>query len=248
MKLTSRYEFRPRLGASLATLILLPVLLGLGFWQLDRAEQKQAMQAEFTASYNKPVLVLNDYQGRDDNAEQLRWRPVIISGRYTGAAYFLDNQVYRGEPGYRIYAPLKLSGSDDVVLVERDWQSLGSNRQQLPAIELPQREMHLQGRVVPTPATGIMLSEHRIQQMAEQRYRVQRIKPAELSNHSGTNLLPYVVRLDSARHAGDDRRAALNGFGSERHLGYAFQWFALAATLVIIYLSVNIKRRHQDHE
>lgn len=247
MKLTARYEFRPRLGASLATLILLPVLLGLGYWQLDRAAQKQAMQAEFTASYNKPALVLNDFQARDE-AAQLRWRPVIISGRYTGTAYFLDNQVYRGEPGYRVYAPLKLAGSDDVVLVERNWRPLGDGRQQLPEIDLPQGDMHLQGRVVPTPATGIMLGEHRIQQLAEQRYRVQRIKPVELANHSGRNLLPYVVRLDKARHAGDDRRAALNGFGSERHLGYAFQWFALAATLVIIYLCVNIKRRPQDHE
>ena len=247
MKLTDRYEFKPRLGASLATLILLPVLLGLGYWQLERAEQKRAIQAEFSASYNKSAVVLNDYQKRDEPGS-LRWRPVIISGRYTGSAYFLDNQVYRGEPGYRIYAPLKLSGSDDVVLVERDWQPLGDGRQRLPAIELPQGNMHLQGRVVPAPATGIMLGEHRIQRMTKQRYRVQRIKPAELASHSGTNLLPYVVRLDKAPHAGDDRRAALNGFGSERHVGYAFQWFALAVTLVIIYLSVNIKRRHQEHE
>ncbi len=247
MKLTSRYEFRPRLGPTLATLILLPILLGLGYWQLERAAQKQAMQAEFSASYNKPALLLNDYQARDE-AGQLRWRPAIISGQYTGTAYLLDNQVYRGEPGYRIYAPLKLSGSDDVVLVERDWLPLGRDRQQVPDIDLPQTKMHLQGRVVPRPATGIMLDEHRIQRLAEGRYRVQRIKPVELARHSGLNLLPYVVRLDSARHAGDDRRAALNGFGSERHLGYAFQWFALAATLVIIYLCVNIKRRHQDHE
>jgi len=247
MNLISRYEFRPGLGASLATLILLPVLLGLGFWQLERAAEKQAIQTEFSASYNKPAVVLNDFQARDE-AGQLRWRQVIISGQYTGTAYLLDNQVYRGEPGYRVYAPLKLSGSDDIVLVERDWRPLGRDRQQVPDIDLPQSEMHLQGRVVPTPATGIMLGEHRIQQMTEQRYRVQRIKPTELASHSGMNLLPYVVRLDNARHAGDDRRAALNGFGSERHLGYAFQWFALAVTLVIIYLCVNIKRRHQDHE
>lgn len=247
MKLTSRYEFRPRLAASLATLVLLPLLLGLGFWQLERAEQKQAMQAEFAASYNKPAVVLNDSDNRDD-AGALRWRAVIVSGRYTGDVYLLDNQVSQGEPGYRIYAPLKLSGGRDAVLVERDWRALGRDRQQVPVIDLPQQQVHLRGRIVPAPATGIMLAEHRIEPLADQRYRVQRIKPAELAQHSGLKLMPYVVRLNEARPAGDDRETALPGFGSERHLGYAFQWFALAATLLIIYLCVNIKRRQRHHE
>ena len=247
MKISPRHEFRPRLWPTLATLVLLPLLLGLGFWQLDRASQKADLQEEFSERYSSPAVVLNDVDNRRD-ADALRWRPVIISGRYAENSYLLDNQVYRGEPGYRLYTPLRLSDTQSAVLVERDWLALGGTRNHVPAFTTPADKQHMRGRIVPAPATGIMLAEHSIEELAEDRFRVQRIRPAELAEHSGIDLLPYIVRLDQARHAGDDRRAALQGFGRERHLGYAFQWFALAATLLIIYLCVNIKRRRQNNE
>lgn len=224
--------------------MLFPLLLGLGFWQLERAAEKAAMQADFSASYNKPAVVLNDLDNRRD-AEALHWRPVIISGEYTGNSYLLDNQVYRGEPGYRFYTPLELGGSGDAVLVERDWLAMGGNRNRPPETGTPAGRVHLRGRIVQPPATGIMLAEHRIERLADNLYRVQRIKPGELAEHGRLNLLPYVVRLDEARHAGDEQATGLQGFGRERHLGYAFQWFALAATLLIIYVCVNIKRREK---
>lgn len=242
MKLTRNYEFSPGLWPSLAALIVFPLLLGLGFWQLERAEQKAEMQAAFADRYNRPAVVLNKIAAPGDE-QALRWRRVIVSGKYADKHYLLDNQVYRGDPGYRLYTPLRLSGSSAAVLIERDWVAMGRDRQHVPAINTPADEVHLQGRIVPEPATGLMLAEHNIEHLGNGRYRVQRIRPVELEPSSGLDLLPYVVRLDEARHSGDDRTAALNGFGRERHLGYAFQWFALAGTLLIIYVSVNIKRR-----
>lgn len=247
MNISQRYRFSPGPWPTLATLLLLPLFLSLGFWQLDRAEQKARLQAEFSERYNSPTVVLNDVE-KLDSREALRWRPVIVSGSYAGNHYLLDNQVYRGEPGYRLYTPLRLSGTESAVLVERDWLAMGRDRRHVPEFTTPAGEQHLQGRIVPAPATGIMLAEHRVEQVADGRYRVQRIKPQELAAHGDIDLLPYIVRLDQARHSGDDQKAALQGFGRERHLGYAFQWFALAATLVIIYLCVNIKRRRQDNE
>ncbi len=243
----ARYEFRPGLWPSVVTVIVLPLLLSLGYWQLDRAEQKAAMQADFTARYNLPALSLNALPARD-KADELRWREVTLSGEYAANSYLLDNQVYAGETGYRLYTPLRLAGTGDAVLVERDWLPLGADRSHVPVVETPATRVELSGRVVPPPATGIMLGQHRIDKMASDRFRVQRIKPAELAQHSGIRLLPYVVRLPEAAHAEQDRKAALGGFGRERHLGYAFQWFALAVTLLVIYFWVNIKRRQTDNE
>ena len=35
-------------------------------------------------------------------------------------------------------------------------------------------------------------------------------------------------------------------FGPDRHIAYAVQWFALAATMLIVYLALNLKRRQPN--
>lgn len=237
-----RYQFRPGLWPSLITLAVLPLLISLGLWQLDRAGQKAAMQTEFQARYEQPPVLLNNSESLD-SIEALRWRAVNLRGRYAAQSYLLDNQVRAGRAGYRLYTPLKLSGHKRAVLIERDWLALGANRSSVPEFATPSGEVSLSGRVVTLPSTGILLAEHRLEPLAADLYRVQRIQPAELAAHSSLSLLPYVVRLDSANHAADDQAAALGGFGRERHLGYAFQWFALAVTLLLIYVFVNLKRK-----
>ncbi|TXI27412.1 MAG: SURF1 family protein, partial [Aquipseudomonas alcaligenes] len=41
--------FRPGWWPSIAVALLLPLLLGLGFWQLSRAEEKRTLLADFAA-------------------------------------------------------------------------------------------------------------------------------------------------------------------------------------------------------
>ena len=40
-------RFRPGLAPTLVVLALLPLLVWLGFWQLQRADEKRALLAEF---------------------------------------------------------------------------------------------------------------------------------------------------------------------------------------------------------
>lgn len=244
MKLAGDYEFRPALWPTLATLLVLPLLLALGFWQLDRAEQKAELQADFQARNQQPILILNRAADRDQ-AETWYWRRVRLRGEYLHRNYLLDNQTHAGTPGYRLYTPLRLANTDDVVLVERGWRPLGPDRRHVPEINTRQGTIEIEGRVAPPPAAGLMLAEHRIEQLAPGIFRLQRIEPAELAEHGGTVLLPYIVRQDETGRGQDDPALATEGFGRERHLGYAFQWFALAATLLVIYFCVNIRKRHQ---
>ncbi|MGD2032747.1 MAG: SURF1 family protein, partial [Gammaproteobacteria bacterium] len=55
-----------------------------------------------------------------------------------------------------------------------------------------------------------------------------------------------IVLLDASAEDGYLRNWAPTEFGPERHYGYALQWFALAATLVIIYVVLNVKRSGND--
>jgi len=49
------------------------------------------------------------------------------------------------------------------------------------------------------------------------------------------------VLLDPAAPDGYRRNWRPSDFGPERHIGYAFQWFALAVTLVILYLAWSFR-------
>ncbi len=44
-----RYRFRPGWITTLVFIVLLPVLIGLGFWQLERAGQKTELRDRYTA-------------------------------------------------------------------------------------------------------------------------------------------------------------------------------------------------------
>lgn len=237
-----RHEFKPGLWPSIATLLVFPLLLSLGFWQLDRAAEKAELQSIYDSRFQSQAIRLNTAIEPDD-ADVLHWRPVELSGHYEASTYLLDNQVRDQQPGYNIYTVLRLTGSDRAVLIDRGWLAGGLDRSLVPAIDVPDGEQELAGRIMPPPATGLLLGEHVIETVGAARYRVQRVDIDELREHGGKPLLPYVVRLAESGPGAYRIDEVMPGAGRERHLGYAFQWFALAATLLVIYLLVNLKKR-----
>src|SRR5690606_12915045 len=105
-----RYRFRPGLWPTLAVLLLLPLLLGLGFWQLDRAEQKRAWLAQLAAAAQQEAVNLNAVQPDYPAVAQRR---VEARGRYDAdRQLLLDNQIRAGRQGYLVLTPLRLAGSE----------------------------------------------------------------------------------------------------------------------------------------
>ncbi len=101
----TRRRFRPGLPATLFTAFFLPLLLVLGTWQLNRAEQKQALFDDFAAG-GAAVALDADSSGLDGLR---RYTPVAAGGRYLGERQFLlDNMVEDGQAGYRVLTPLLL--------------------------------------------------------------------------------------------------------------------------------------------
>jgi len=68
----------------------------------------------------------------------------------------------------------------------------------------------------------------------------------ELAQHLQRELAPVSVLLDAGAEDGYLRRWRPIEFGPDRHIGYAVQWFALALTLLIIYIVVNFRRSKDD--
>ena len=223
---------------TLAAAALFALLLWLGFWQLDRAREKEALHAAFLArSAASPV----DLLAAAGDAEEIVWRRARLHGRYDReATYLLDNQVHGGQAGYLVYNAFILDGDERRVLVSRGWVPAGADRARAPAIEIPAGERLLEGLAKPVPVTPV-LRETPAEPLAPGVLRVQQIDTAAFGAARGWELSSYEVRLDGSA-AGFVRDWPVPGSGRERHLGYAFQWFAMAAALFTIFVVLGFRR------
>ena len=236
-------QFKPGLWPTLATVALLALLIRLGFWQLQRADEKQELQQRYQAQVDADPVDLGQAPGLRGQAQQMHWRRCRLAGTYDPrTTYLLDNQVMRGVVGYQVFTRFVLADGASV-LVDRGWIAAPGTRDEAPRINTSSEPAALTGVAKPEPVTGIKLAEDIAENLGDNLKRVQRIDLAQIAAQNGWSLLPYIVRLDADAAGVLTWNGSEPGFRRERHLGYAFQWFALAATLLVIYLVVNLRQR-----
>jgi surfeit locus 1 family protein len=231
----TRRRFRPGLPATLFTGFFLPLLLALGIWQLNRAGEKQALFDDFAAG-GAAVALDASSPGLDG---MRRFAPVQAAGRYLGARQFLlDNMVEDGQAGYRVLTPLLLA--DGVaVLVDRGWIPRDFSTDVAPMIDVSGAERTVSGKLDRLPRPGIELETTLAPGWPKV---VQFPSRDELSSALGLQLVPGLVLLDADQPDGFRREWRPSDFGPERHLGYAVQWFALAITLIVLYLAWSFRK------
>lgn len=109
----------PRARYSLfAVLALVAVVcVRLGFWQLDRLQERRERNARLLAARAAPVV---DLTGGVTDTTALAYRRVRITGRYDSAHdLILRGQVYREVPGVHVVTPLRPVEGDTAFLVNR---------------------------------------------------------------------------------------------------------------------------------
>lgn len=232
-------RFRPRLVPGIAVALLLPLFLFLGYWQLQRAEEKRQLQNEYDARANGPAVQV---EGRVQRPEDLQFYRVVARGYYeTDYQILVDNRVHQGQAGYHVITPLRLADSPVRLLVNRGWVALGASREQLPVVQTPSGLQQVTG-VATVPSEKYFTLEK-----SEVRGNWQRVwQNMDLNRYAGAvpfKIQPVVVLLDPASSAGGFVRdwGRLDA-GISVHQGYAFQWFLLAAALVALYLFLGWRR------
>lgn len=241
---------RSKWALTLVAVILLPIFLALGYWQLQRAEQKHELQIEYdTRASDASVRIPSHVQ----QAEDLRFYRVVADGTYD-ADYqlLLDNRVHHGVAGFFVITPLRISDSDVRVMVNRGWLAWGESRESSPEIEVPQGSQKITGvATVPTERVFTLGELGPVQKSQPtlwpyldlERYRKTVPFPVQ----------PIIILLDPASDAGGFTREwnRLEA-GIAVHQGYAFQWFALAAGMLVIYILLsrraNVNRRDVGNE
>ena len=227
-------RFRPGVPATLFAGFFLPLLLALGAWQLGRAADKQALYDDFAAG-GEPVAL----QAGSRGLETLRrYAPVRATGQYLPERQFLlDNMVEAGQAGYRVITPLLLENGH-AVLVDRGWIPRDFSAAGPPPVAVDAAQRTVSGQLDFLPRPGIALATQAAPGWPKV---VQFPTLAELEGWLDLELVPGLLLLDAAAPDGYRRDWRPSDFGPERHLGYAFQWFALAATLVVLYLAWSFR-------
>ncbi|HEY8160090.1 MAG TPA: SURF1 family protein [Methylobacter sp.] len=232
-----------KLIPTLVYLCVLPALIALGMWQLDRAEQKRAFlkaqeQAAATETLHLTTAVEN-------NTKALRYRNVEVAGHYDVAHQFLiDNQISDGKAGYFVLTPFILTGETKAVLVNRGWIPLNQNRSILPDLHINKAEAVITGRINNFPSVGIKLAGAEIPSEGWPSI-VQVVDNNVLAKKLGYPLFQFQVELAKELPDGYKREwHTITIMQPEQHTAYAIQWFALALTLTILFIWYSFKKNN----
>jgi surfeit locus 1 family protein len=235
--------FTPRPVGIVLTLALLGACIGLGNWQLGRAREKQALLDAFAAGAESTV----DLAGVDV-AGLARFQHVEVRGHYAPERQVLiDNMPSSvGVAGYRVLTPFVRADGREAVLVDRGWVPLGASRSVLPDVSVDARDRRIRGRLDALPVPGVRVGEAAAP--GDSRWPRVLLFPRfeDIETVLGTRVAERIVLLDADLPDGYQRewRPSI-GFGPERHVGYALQWFALGLTGVVAFVAMSLRRTRE---
>lgn len=215
-----------------AAAVTMGVTGSLGFWQLARAAQKNALEAQIQSRSALPAWSSRELLASPQPTDDIH-RPVLLTGQWVpGASVYLDNRPMTGRSGFVLVTPLRLNGSERSVLVQRGWVPRDFlDRSKVPSIETPVGEVQVQGRLAPPPSQLFELGEG-----APGPIR-QNIDLPAFARETGLPLLVGVSILQTGDAAqGLQRDWPRFAADVHKHHGYAAQWFAMCAVAGFLYI------------
>lgn len=223
----------------LATVLGVAVTARLGVWQLDRAAQKNSLQASLDERRALPPLAPADLARDAAAAPAQHHRRLLLAGRWQAdATVYLENRQMNGRPGFFVVTPLLLDDGT-AVLVQRGWQPRDLiDRTKVVVPPTPPGRVEVAGRIAPPPARlyefdGLETGPLRQNLDADAFAREWRLKLRPLS---------LLQETEGAATDGLLRDWLPPATGVHKHYGYAFQWFALAALILGLYVWFQLIR------
>ena len=230
----SRTSIATRLLPPFAALALVVLFTSLGVWQLDRAEQKRALEA----SFETPGATLEVTA----NAEPALYQHIRATGRFIDERQFLiGNIVQDGRLGFYVITPLELAAGGPLLLVNRGWVVRPADGR-LPDVAMTDEQGTIEGRAGQLPRVGIRPGTALEAGGGWPRLATYPTVD-ELAKALQRPVLPFVLLADPDPASGYVRRWEPQHMSPARHIGYAFHWFALAVAVVAITIVVYRRKR-----
>jgi len=266
---TAQIKFSFNWKVALLGVCLFPFLFMLGFWQLDRAAEKQDILKLQQQQRTLPAIALEQLQSsrlsnvsetkdseakasktsRELNLPSSNYRKVIARGLLDTERYWLlDNKLRSGRVGYEVVVPLLLeSNRERSVLVNLGWIE-SRDRTSLPSITLPTGLVEVRG-LLTSPSSNAVFNNPLTSSWPK---RVLHIDTQRAAESLAVTVDKHVLLIDDFDPLAFTTGWKLVNQTPAKHHGYAVQWFAMAMALVIamLFSSTNlaalIKARKQS--
>lgn len=233
-----KFQLKPNWKILLFTLLFLPLLLSLGFWQLHRAEEKKTIQESWQAQQALPAVPFAEIKNTSDT----EFRRVSLHGRFDAGHYWLlENRILDGKLGYEIVMPFVTTGGD-LVIVNRGWLPAGAYRTDLPQVPTTTETVTISGTLT-LPSDNRLIAEER-EPVGDWPAKILQIDLDALGAQLESlgyerSLYPRVLNIDGDAAGAFTTHWQPINMSSATHKGYAFQWFTMALALLILSLFAN---------
>ena len=220
--------FKPGVRMSIFTFLLLPILLSLGNWQVQRGALKRELETAYLEQLTRlPVDVVAVLPSATSDLALPPFTRVRLSGRYGREMFFLDNQVSAGEVGYWLFQTF-VAQDGSRWLVNRGFVAAPKDRSALPDVGTPQGEVTLVASSWPDLGLPPLFGEEiwsEVWPKRIQRKDLQRMSEAAKS-------LVAELRLEPGQPGVLQAAPFAEPLSDAQHRGYALTWFGLALALV----------------
>ena len=237
-----------KLLSSIIFLSCISLFVSLGFWQLERANEKE----HIVNLYNKRQLLKADkiFIIAKGDIKEKYYRNYKIKGRYINKNFLIDNKIKNKIPGFNVITPFQIESSKELVLVDRGWIPLEGKRenivknyeylnheridtlvQEINGYIYPREKSYTIGKIATNTTWPIL---------------IQAIDFDEIKNFiNEENLLisDVVFRLSANNNFGFKREWEIISMDSNKHMGYAFQWFSMAIALFVLVLIFIMRKK-----
>lgn len=227
----------------IAVLIALAILVTLGTWQVERLHWKEGLLADIAERRATAPVPLSDIEAMAAKGTDIEYREVTASGVYDNSRERHFFATWRGQTGFYVYTPLQLA----------DGRFLFVNRGFVP-YDNKEPEMRMQGQLTgEQTVTGLArarLSDKPSWVVPDNDvaknifYWKDLDVMASSTGLDKTTVVPFFIDADDTPNP---KGMPIGGVTEvnlpNNHLQYAFTWYGLAATLVVIVLVAGLRKR-----
>ena len=226
MKLGLKFDFEWRLTAFVV--VMVPILIGFGFWQLDRAEEKRVLMQQ--AIDRQQALPLNGAKAMSKLSDSdLNGMPITLEGAFLSPQFLLDNQIKRGRFGNDVIQVFQ-DETGGLFFVNRGWVPADPSRQSGTAIPITELGSAIAGSIYISPGDAFMLADDLLQDQAFP-ITAQTFDAAAFSSRlpSSAMVFPHLIRLREDDPAAFEASWPVVNVSDAKHQGYAlngsrWQW------------------------
>ncbi|NAZ69336.1 SURF1 family protein [Vibrio toranzoniae] len=241
--------------AAVLTVVSVGVLIKLGVWQLDRGNEKlryeQQLLERSQQSSRALDIVLSDWRGTGLRAQEPS-SPQTLNGlkvdielaKPSGLILLLDNQINQGMVGYVIYMLGETQTQDGrkQLLIDLGFVAASNDRRKLPQLGNITLPKNMSGRLY-VRLVNPLSQELGLENTTPK--RIQNINIQALSQYTGQEVLPFIFQPQSLGSWPYEMLWRPSAMKSEKHFGYSFQWFVMAAVLLFLMLLIGYRYMKQ---